>query len=50
MDAEVKELIVQGRQQQMDCLGMSKYCPNTWMKRSKQKQKVEQHKEGLVIF
>ena len=28
----------------------SKNCPNTWTKRSKQKQKVKQQKEGLCIF
>jgi hypothetical protein len=50
--AEVKEPIAKGLSKTTadGVPKMSKNCPNTWMKRSKQKQKVKQHKEGLCIF
>jgi len=50
--AEVKELIAKGLSKTTadGVPRTSKNCPNTWMKRSKQKQKVKQQKEGLCIF
>jgi hypothetical protein len=50
--AEVKEPIAKALSETTadGVPAMSKNCPNTWMKRSKHKQKVKQHKKGLCIF
>jgi len=50
--AEVKEPVAKGLTKTTadGVPRTSKNCPNTWTKRSKQKQKVKQQKEGLCIF